>query len=83
MHEQKLLEVSLTQELLDAEIAGMTSTATAEILRGDKGTLARMEGVGALRRGDGTRFGVHLRVHHRRLHHYFMEMNTRIRSSTW
>jgi pyruvate carboxylase len=38
MHEQKLVEVSLTQELLDAEIA-QASGATAKKLRGDKATL--------------------------------------------
>ncbi|MFN8601744.1 MAG: biotin/lipoyl-containing protein [Candidatus Binatia bacterium] len=79
MHEQKLLEVSLTQELLDAEIAGMTSTATAEILRGDKGTLARME-------QESERFGEATGLDSvstfeciiEGFHHYFMEMNTRI-----
>ena len=79
MHEQKLLEVSLTQELLDAEIAGMTSTVTAEILRGDKGTLARME-------QESERFGEATGLDSvstfeciiEGFHHYFMEMNTRI-----
>ena len=49
MHEQKLLEVSLTQELLDAEIEHVGEVA-AEVLRGDKGALARME-------EEGERFG--------------------------
>jgi len=53
MHEQKLLEVSLTQELLDAEIANAHG-ATAEVLRGDQGTLERME-------SESERFGEDMR----------------------
>lgn len=78
MHEQKLLEVSLTQELLDTEIA-RTSGAAAEKLRGDKGTLERME-------TEGSRFGQATGLDSvstfecivEGLNHFFMEMNTRI-----
>jgi len=79
MHEQKLLEVSLTQELLDAEIAAATSPTTAEILRGDKATLARIE-------MESERFGAATGLDSvstfecivEGFHHFFMEMNTRI-----
>jgi len=79
MHEQKLLEVSLTQELLDAEIAAATSATTAEILRGDKATLARIE-------MESERFGAATGLDSvstfecivEGFHHFFMEMNTRI-----
>jgi biotin carboxylase len=82
MHEQKLLEVSLTQELLDAEIelAKQRGAArAAEILRGDKGTLARME-------AEGERFGQATGLDSvstfecivSGFDHFFMEMNTRI-----
>ena len=78
MHEQKLLEVSLTQELLDVEIAS-ASEAAAEILRGDKGALVRME-------EEGERFGEATRLNSVStfecivdgFDHFFMEMNTRI-----
>jgi acetyl/propionyl-CoA carboxylase alpha subunit len=82
MHEQKLVEVSLTQEQLDHEIddarrrGDMTRVATLEA---DRTTLARME-------AEAEQFGeaVHLDsvstfesiVEADR--HYFMEMNTRI-----
>ncbi len=82
MHEQKLLEVSLTQELLDVEIerareAGQTRAA--ETLKGDKGCLARME-------EEGERFGVATGLNSvstfeciiSGFDHFFMEMNTRI-----
>src|SRR5206468_7135536 len=42
MHEQKLIEVSLTKELLEAELASARGR-TAETLRGDLEYLARME----------------------------------------
>ena len=42
MHEQKLIEVSLTRELLDAEIA-QASGVTRETLIGDRSYLERME----------------------------------------
>ena len=78
MHEQKLVEVSLTQELLDAEIA-RTSGKTAEILTGDKGTLERME-------NEGAKFGEATGLDSvstfecivEGFNHFFMEMNTRI-----
>lgn len=78
MHEQKLLEVSLTQELLDVEIA-QASEVAAEVLRGDKGALARME-------EEGERFGEATCLNSVStfecivdgFDHFFMEMNTRI-----
>jgi len=79
MHEQKLLEVSLTQELLDAEIAHTPCTETAEILRGDKGTLARME-TEAERFGEATGLDSvsTFECIIEGFRHFFMEMNTRI-----
>jgi acetyl/propionyl-CoA carboxylase alpha subunit len=78
MHEQKLLEVSLTQELLDVEIAH-ASGETAEILRGDKGTLARME-TEAERFGEATGLDSvsTFECIIEGFRHFFMEMNTRI-----
>jgi acetyl/propionyl-CoA carboxylase alpha subunit len=78
MHEQKLVEVSLTQELLAAE-AERASGKAREILRGDQGTLARME-------AEGEKFGAATGLDSvstfecivEGFHHYFMEMNTRI-----
>jgi acetyl/propionyl-CoA carboxylase alpha subunit len=78
MHEQKLLEVSLTQELLAAE-AERASGKAREILRGDQGTLARME-------AEAERFGAATGLDSvstfecvvEGFDHYFMEMNTRI-----
>ncbi len=78
MHEQKLVEVSLNQELLDAEIE-LASGKAAEILRGDKGTLERME-------TEGARFGEATGLDSvstfecivEGFNHFFMEMNTRI-----
>jgi acetyl/propionyl-CoA carboxylase alpha subunit len=78
MHEQKLLEVSLTQELLDVEVA-QAQGGTAEVLRGDKGTLERME-------TEGARFGEATGLDSvstfecivEGFNHFFMEMNTRI-----
>jgi len=78
MHEQKLIEVSLTQELLDTEIDRADGKAR-EILRGDKETLARME-------DEGERFGEATRLDSvstfecivEGFNHFFMEMNTRI-----
>lgn len=78
MHEQKLLEVSLTQELLDVEIA-VAAPAAAAILRNDKGTLARME-------AEAERFGEAVGLDSVStfecivdgFDHFFMEMNTRI-----
>ena len=78
MHEQKLLEVSLTRELLIAE-AERASGKAREILRGDQGTLARME-------AEAERFGAATGLDSvstfecvvEGFDHYFMEMNTRI-----
>jgi acetyl/propionyl-CoA carboxylase alpha subunit len=78
MHEQKLFEVSLTQELLDAEIA-QASGRTKEKLAGDKATLARME-------AEAERFGAATELDSvstfecivEGFEHFFMEMNTRI-----
>jgi len=78
MHEQKLLEVSLTQELLDEEIK-VAAPKAAEILTGDKGTLERME-------NEGERFGEATGLNSVStfecivdgFDHFFMEMNTRI-----
>jgi acetyl/propionyl-CoA carboxylase alpha subunit len=78
MHEQKLVEVSLTRELIDAEI-GLASGKTREILDGDRGTLERME-------NEGARFGEAVGLDSvstfecivEGFDHFFMEMNTRI-----
>ena len=78
MHEQKLVEVSLTQELLEAE-AKAASGKTQEILEGDRGTLERME-------NEGCRFGEATGLDSvstfecivEGFNHFFMEMNTRI-----
>jgi acetyl/propionyl-CoA carboxylase alpha subunit len=78
MHEQKLVEVSLTHELLAAE-AERADGKTREILRGDLGTLARME-------AEGERFGAATGLDSvstfecivEGFSHFFMEMNTRI-----
>ncbi len=78
MHEQKLLEVSLTKELLEKSLEGAAGVA-AETLKGDIATLQRMEdesecfgeatGLNSVSTFecivDGT-------------NHFFMEMNTRI-----
>jgi len=82
MHEQKLLEVSLTQELLDAEIElarARGEDRAVEILSGDKRTLARME-------AESERFGLATGLDSvstfecivSGFDHFFMEMNTRI-----
>jgi len=78
MHEQKLIEVSLTQELLDTEIE-LEEGKAREILRGDKETLERME-------TEGERFGEATGLDSvstfecivEGFNHFFMEMNTRI-----
>ena len=82
MHEQKLLEVSVTEERLAeaaarARRAGRTTEATA--LEYDLETLRRME-------AEAERFGVAVGLDSASTfecivsgeHHYFMEMNTRI-----
>jgi acetyl/propionyl-CoA carboxylase alpha subunit len=78
MHEQKLIEVSLTHELLVAEAERATGKAR-EVLKGDLGTLARME-------AEGERFGAATGLDSvstfecvvEGFSHFFMEMNTRI-----
>ncbi len=78
MHEQKLVEVSLTKELLEAEAKAIGGKAQA-ILEGDVGTLARME-------SEGERFGEATGLNSvstfecivEGFNHFFMEMNTRI-----
>jgi acetyl/propionyl-CoA carboxylase alpha subunit len=80
MHEQKLVEVSLTRELLDAEIEAAKGDATkVEVLKTDKKTLARME-------DEAERFGAAVQLDSvstfeaivEGANHFFMEMNTRI-----
>jgi acetyl/propionyl-CoA carboxylase alpha subunit len=78
MHEQKLLEVSLTRELLEHALEGEKGVA-AETLKGDIGTLARME-------EESERFGQATGLNSVSTFecivdgtdHFFMEMNTRI-----
>jgi len=77
-HEQKLIEVSLTRELLEVEIE-RAEGAAAQVLRGDQGTLERME-------VEGERFGAATGLDSvstfecivEGFDHFFMEMNTRI-----
>jgi acetyl/propionyl-CoA carboxylase alpha subunit len=82
MHEQKLLEVSLTDEQLDIEIAAARHAGDGvriATLLTDKGTLARME-------QEAERFGEAVRLDSVSTfesivegdRNYFMEMNTRI-----
>jgi acetyl/propionyl-CoA carboxylase alpha subunit len=81
MHEQKLLEVSLTRELLQTEIERVrrTSPSYAAVLEQDAHTLAEME-------ADAERFGAAVNLDSvstfesivEGQRHYFMEMNTRI-----
>ncbi len=82
MHEQKLLEVSITQEGLAAEIAAAKARGNeteAKALEMDLVTLQRME-------AEGERFGRAVGLDSastfecivERDHHFFMEVNTRI-----
>lgn len=82
MHEQKLLEVSVTQESLGAAITRAEKAGKAEealALHGDLETLKRME-------GDAARFGAAVGLDSAstfecivdRDRYYFMEVNTRI-----
>ncbi|MEM1022570.1 MAG: biotin carboxylase N-terminal domain-containing protein [Myxococcota bacterium] len=82
MHEQKLLEISITQEALKDEIIlarQQGETAKAESLTRDLTVLERME-------GEAERFGVAVGLDSASTfecivdedRHYFMEMNTRI-----
>ena len=78
MHEQKLIEVSLTKELLDGEIERTNGKARA-ILEGDRDYLARME-------AESEKFGAATGLDSvstfecivEGFNHFFMEMNTRI-----
>ena len=78
MHEQKLVEVSLTAELLDAEIE-RASGKTREVLIGDREYLARME-------AESEKFGAATALDSVSTFEcivdgfdfFFMEMNTRI-----
>ncbi len=78
MHEQKLVEVSLTKELLDHEIERSSGKARA-ILEGDREYLARME-------AESEKFGAATGLDSvstfecivEGFNHFFMEMNTRI-----
>ena len=78
MHEQKLVEVSLTKELLEAELASARGR-TAATLKGDLEYLARME-------AESEKFGAATGLDSvstfecivEGKHHFFMEMNTRI-----
>ncbi len=78
MHEQKLVEMSLTRELLEGEIA-QASGRTAEVLAADLGCLQRME-------DEGEKFGAATHLNSvstfecivEGANHFFMEMNTRI-----
>ncbi|PKA14708.1 biotin/lipoyl-containing protein [Leptospira haakeii] len=81
MHEQKLLEISLTQELLQNEIAILekTSPKKAEIMKADLQVLREME-------EQSERFGQAVALNSvstfelivEGTNHFFMEMNTRI-----
>jgi acetyl/propionyl-CoA carboxylase alpha subunit len=80
MHEQKLLEVSLTRELLEAEIAAAKGDpARIKVLAVDRDVLARME-------AEAERFGAAVGLDSVSTFesivegdkHFFMEMNTRI-----
>jgi acetyl/propionyl-CoA carboxylase alpha subunit len=81
MYEQKLLELSLTRELLEAEIASAAETdpKRAATLEADARTLAEMEEQ-AERLGEAVRLDnvstFESIVEGNR--HYFMEMNTRV-----
>ena len=78
MHEQKLVEVSLTRELLEQELAH-ASGKLADVLRGDAAYLARME-------AESEKFGAATGLDSvstfecivEGTSHFFMEMNTRI-----
>lgn len=81
MHEQKLLEISLTQELLEKEIAVCSAKdpKKAEILKGDLKVLREME-------EQSERFGAAVKLNSvstfesivEGTNHFFMEVNTRI-----
>jgi len=78
MHEQKLIEVSLTRELVEQELE-RASGKLREVLRGDAAYLARME-------AESEKFGAATGLDSvstfecivEGTNHFFMEMNTRI-----
>jgi len=78
MHEQKLIEVSLTRELVEQELE-RASGKLREVLRGDAAYLARME-------AESEKFGAATGLDSvstfecivEGANHFFMEMNTRI-----
>ena len=79
MHEQKLLEISTTIEMLEDAIAKETDSDRSDSLKGDLDILTRME-------DEATRFGQAVGLDSVSTfecivdddRHYFMEMNTRI-----
>ena len=82
MHEQKLVEISLTQEGFEVAIAQARAdghTEKARILEADSALLQRME-------AEAERFGLAVKLDSASTfecivegtHHYFMEVNTRI-----
>ncbi len=79
MHEQKLLELSLTDELLAVEIEAATDPKKRAVLQSDRRTLARME-------AESAAFGQAVKLNSVSTweaivegdKHFFMEMNTRI-----
>ena len=79
MHEQKLLEISNTREMLEQEIAASKDPKRAETLRGDLKVLTEME-------EQSERFGAAVKLDSvstfesivEGTNHFFMEMNTRI-----
>ncbi|MDD9937991.1 MAG: biotin carboxylase [Myxococcales bacterium] len=82
MHEQKLLEISLTQEQLDGEIAGAREAGQSkrlQVLEADRRALAEMEQEAEAL---GTAVGLDSVSTFEAIveseHHYFMEVNTRI-----
>jgi acetyl/propionyl-CoA carboxylase alpha subunit len=81
MHEQKLLEVSLTRELLEQEIAECQAIdpKRAAVLETDKRVLAEME-IEAERLGEAVKLDSVSTFESivDGKNHYFMEMNTRI-----
>jgi acetyl/propionyl-CoA carboxylase alpha subunit len=79
MHEQKLLEISNTKELLEQEIANSKDSVRTEVLKGDLKVLTEME-------EQSERFGKAVGLNSvstfesivEGTNHFFMEMNTRI-----
>lgn len=79
MHEQKLLELSLTDELLAVEIEATKDAKKRAVLEADRRTLARME-------AESAAFGQAVKLNSVSTweaivegeKHFFMEMNTRI-----